>query len=201
MRKVIAQVASGKYDCERTESQQPSRKKRSLEFSVTEIELSLKKDEIAEGSFRIYAVEGMPAEGYVYASGLKMQCLVEEFIGVDEEISYRFSCEGMEEGEVNEGCFLVVSNYGEYEIPYKVTVKKQEVFSSMGEIRNMFHFANLAKTDWDEAVKVFYSKPFARLFEEGADRQYYSAYKGLSAFYGNEQNVEEFLLEINKKQR
>lgn len=199
MRKVIEAVLNGKYECEHAQSRQAD--KRRLEFSTAEIELSLKPEEAAGGSFYIYAQEEIPVQGYVYASGLQMECLTEEFSGIREEIHYRFCGEGIEEGEVREGCFYIISNYGEYEIPYRVTVEEQEIKSGIGVIRNMFHFANLAKENWNEAVKIFYSKEFKRLFAEGADRQYYTVYKGLSAVYGNEQNVEEFLLELHKKQQ
>ena len=172
-----------------------------LKFSVEHIELSVRKGEISEGSFTIYAPGEVPAEGYVYSSELKMQCLTEEFIGKKEAVAYRFDSEGMEEGDVWEGFFSILSNYGEYEIPYRITMEKETVSSSMGEIRNIFHFANLAKVNWEEAVKVFYSKEFQKIFTQGTDRQYYCAYKGLSAVYGNERNMEEFLLETNKKQR
>lgn len=201
MKNVMDEGTAGRVENGRIDVQLTDLEYGTLEFSVEEIVFSLKKGEIAEGSFVIYAPERMPAEGYVYSSMLQMQCPVEKFIGIQEEIYYRFDSEGLEEGEVRKGYFSIISNYGEYEIPYQVRVEKKEVMSSLGPIRNMFHFTNLAKTNWEEAVKVFYSKDFARVFEEGTDRQYYSAYKGLSAVYGKEQNVEEFLLEINKKQR
>lgn len=172
-----------------------------LEFSVNEIILSVTKGQTVEGSFRIYTSNGLPVEGYVYSSALQMKCPVEAFMGISEEIPYLFDSVGMEEGEIREGFFAIVSNYGEYEIPYRVMVDAGEILSGLGPIKNMFHFANLAKTNWEEALKLFYSKEFERLFKQGTDKQYYSAYKGLSAMRGNEQNMEEFLLEINKKQQ
>ncbi|MDE6891170.1 MAG: hypothetical protein K2P50_05165, partial [Lachnospiraceae bacterium] len=51
-----------------------------------------------------------------------------------------------------------------------------------------------------EAVRLFYTKDFERVFD-GVDRQYYGIYRGLSAGAGRQQNVEEFLLEIRKKQK
>lgn len=194
-------MAAGKFDYEKAGSGQADFDNNSLGFSEESLELSVKKGEILEGSFTVYAPEEVPAEGYVYSSELKMQCLTGEFIGRKEEICYRFDSEGMEEGDAWKGCFVIISNYGEYEIPYRITMVMEKVSSSMGEIRNMFHFANLAKVNWEEAVKVFYSKEFGRIFDKGTDRQYYSAYKGLSAVCGNERNVEEFLLETNKKQK
>ncbi len=194
-------MAAGNYDERKTGSGQADLEREPLGFSVESIELSVSKGEITEGFFTVYAPGEVPAEGRVYTSELKMQPLTREFIGKKEEIAYRFDSEGMEEGEVWEGFFSILSNYGEYEIPYRITMEKETVSSSLGEIRNIFHFANLAKVNWDEAVKVFYSKEFQRIFTKGADRQYYCAYKGLSAVRGNERNVEEFLLETNKKQK
>ena len=100
-----------------------------------------------------------------------------------------------------DGYFYIISNCGEYELPYRIEIEDDRVESSLGTIKNMFHFANLAKASWEEAVKAFYSPQFKKIFSAGADRQYYNAYKGLSAVPGNEQNMEEFLLETNKKQR
>lgn len=172
-----------------------------LEFSDISLELSLKQGETAEGSFTIYAPGDVPAEGWIASSQMQMECLAEEFIGTKETIPYRFSAKGMEPGDVLEGAFFIITNYGEYELPYRVTVEKDEIESSMGTIKNMFHFTNLAKENWEEAVKIFYSPRFQAIFSGGLDKQYYSAYKGLSAVYGNERNMEEFLLEINKKQK
>lgn len=172
-----------------------------LEFSCTSIEFSIKRGETKEGSFTIYAPEGALAEGWIASSQMRMECLADEFVGAKEEIPYRFSAKEMESGDILEGSFFIITNYGEYELPYRVEIENDEIDSSMGTIKNMFHFANLAKENWEEAVKIFYSPNFKKLFSRGSDKQYYSAYKGLSALHGKEQNMEEFLLEINKKQR
>ncbi len=194
-------MAAGKFDYGEIGFGQVDTDHDSLKFSEDKLELSVKNGEVLEGFFTIYASGETPAEGHVYSSEIKMRCLTKEFIGKKEAIAYRFDSEGMEEGDVWEGSFAIISNYGEYEIPYRITMETQIVSSSLGEIRNMFHFANLAKVNWEEAVKVFYSKEFRRIFTKGADKQYYCAYKGLSAVYGNERNMEEFLLETNKKQK
>ena len=70
--------------------------------------------------------------------------------------------------------------------------------SSIGTIRNLFHFANLAKSNWAEAVRLFYDPDFRRLFQ-GNDEHFYGCYRMLSAYEGNAQNVEEFL-DVYKRQ-
>lgn len=173
---------------------------RSLDFSSPVIELTLREGEDYEGSFTIFGPENQLTEGTVSSSRLKMQCLTSRFSGSKEEIGYRFDAEGMTEGSQLKGEFRIISNQGEYYIPYTVTIVEGELESGLGNIRNLFHFANLARTNWDEAVNLFYSSDFYKVFS-GADRQYYPVYRGLAGGERREQNVEEFLLEIRKKQK
>lgn len=171
-----------------------------LEFSCSRLELSLTAGECREGTFRIRGTENEAFYGSVSSNDLRMECLDTEFSGNGEEIPFRFHAENLTEGDVVKGEFYVVSNQGESYLPFLVTVQHTVIESSLGEIRNLFHFANLAKANWKEALEVFYSAEFSRIFE-GTDRQFYDAYRGLSRYPGNEQNMEEFLLYINKKQK
>lgn len=172
----------------------------SLEFSSPVIELSLREGEVYEGSFTITGPQGEVTEGTVSSTRLKMQCLTTEFSGSREEIGYRFDSAGMAQGDTLKGEFRVISNHGEYFVPYDVRIAEQTLDSGLGQIRNLFHFTNLARTNWDEAVNLFYSGDFERIFV-GADRQYYGIYRGLVGSERREQSVEEFLLQIRKKQK
>lgn len=171
-----------------------------LEFSEPAIELSLREGESYEGSFTITGPENEMSQGSVSSTRLRMHCLVSRFSGQKEEIPYHFDASGMEEGDSLNGEFRIISNQGEYFVPYHVAITQGTIDSELRDIRNLFHFANLARTNWQEAVKLFYSRDFARVFT-GADRQYHSLYRGLSQGAVREQNVEEFLLEIKKKQK
>lgn len=189
MQKIINQILEGNFDYENG----------SLDFSCSKIDISLHSKESYEGSFRIYAVPGKYTMGYVTSSDLRMECLTTEFVGPDEEISFCFHGEHTEEGEVIKGNFYIVSNHGEYYLPFVVSVEHTLPESSVGPIRNLFHFANLAKSNWREAVNLFYSPDFTRVFS-GSDAQFADVYRSLSAVPGREQNMEEFLIQINKKQ-
>ncbi|MBD5485972.1 MAG: hypothetical protein HDR18_10750 [Lachnospiraceae bacterium] len=188
MRQVIEEILNGKFNFDNG----------SLDFSCPRIEISLHADETAEGSFTVYGPVGRMTEGYAVSSDLRMECVTQSFSGSQDEIHYRFDAHGMEEGEEVKGAFNIISNQGEYYLPFSVSVMPRVVVSSMGNIRNLFHFTNLAKSNWEEAVKLFYSEEFKEVFT-GSDSQHYAAYMGLSAVRGNEHNVEEFLQEINKK--
>lgn len=190
MQKMIEQIANGNFDYETG----------SLDFSCAKIEISLKKGELYEGTFVVRSPKGCFTSGTVLSSDLRMECLTEEFVGGEETISFCFHGETLEEGDVVKGNFYIISNRGEYYLPFVATVEHTVLESSIGTVRNLFHFANLAKSSWQEAVKLFYSPEFPIVFT-GSDAQYADAYRALSAHVGAEQNVEEFLIHVNKKQK
>lgn len=190
MQEIINRILEGHYDYENG----------SLDFSCNKIELTLLRETIYEGSFTINSVPGRLTNGYVVSSDLRMECLTTEFTGSNAEIAYCFHGEHLVEGDEVKGAFYVISNQGEYLLPFAVTVVESTLESSIGSIRNLFHFANLAKSSWQEAVRMFYLPRFEEIFT-GSDAQYLDCYRGLSANVGNEQNVEEFLICINKKQK
>lgn len=190
MQQYIERILEGKFEYD----------KGNLEFGCSKIELSLKRGELYEGMFTVEGAKNHLTQGKVYSSYSRMKVLNPEFIGNGETITYQFDAAGMEEGDVVKGEFDVISNQGEYYLPFVVTIEHEMLQSSLGAVKNLFHFTNLAKTNWAEAVSLFYCKEFAQILE-GNDRQYLGLYRGLSVYPGNEQNVEEFLIGIKKKQR
>jgi len=190
MQEIIERILEGNFDYENG----------SLDFSCVKIEITMPQGSIYEGSFHITSSPGSLTEGHVYCSDIRMECTNPEFSGNDVEIYYCFHGEYMEEGDVVKGAFCVVSNQGEYYLPYVVSIEHTVLKSSIGNIKNLFHFANLAKSNWAEALHLFYSSEFTRVFA-GNDGSYYDSYRALSAYPGNEQNMEEFLIQINKKQK
>ena len=190
MQKIINQILEGNFDYENG----------SLDFSCAKIEISLYKGEVYEGSFHVCGTQGQFTSGTVLSSDLRMECLTTEFVGCDEEIAFCFHGEKLEEGDVVKGNFYIISNHGEYYLPFVVSVEHTVLESSVGVVRNLFHFANLAKSNWQEALRLFYSPEFPIVFT-GSDMQHAEDYRALSAYPGSEQNMEEFLIQINKKQK
>ena len=172
----------------------------SLDFSCSKLELTIRSGEIKEGSFKILGEPGRYTRGTVTSSDGRMECLTTEFVGTQEEISFCFHGENLEEGDVVKGEFCVISNQGEYYLPFVVNVEYVQLTSSLGNVKNLFHFANLARTSPEEAAGLFYSPDFGKIFT-GSDKQHYAQYCALAAVPGNEQNIEEFLIGINKKQK
>ncbi len=170
----------------------------SLTFDVSIVEHTLRAGTICEGSFTVNAKPGQLTEGYVYTSDYRMEVINDRFGGSLDEIAYRFHGEHMLEGTDVHGDFILVTNSGEYRIPFSIHAEGEVLDSSMGPIRNILHFTNLAKSEWDEALSLFYSPGFEKLFT-GQDREYLAAYKCLSGVKGSGHNMDELLVTMHKK--
>ncbi|MCQ2522632.1 MAG: DUF5717 family protein [Lachnospiraceae bacterium] len=170
----------------------------SLSFSTDLVEISINAGDTVVDSFKIMGANNLPLEGAVTTHDLRMTINTEEITGMNRTIFFQYSASGLKEGEVVAGTFHIVTNYGEYELPYRVTVFKESLDSSLGPIRNLFLFANLAKASWQEAVSIFYQKSFAELLT-GNDAHYKTVYEGLAAGDMNPRNVEVFLQLTKKK--
>lgn len=170
---------------------------RYLEFSCQSLEFSVNQGEVIQDRFTIYADDSQ-AEGSIYSSDTRMQLKENHFSGKEAVIEYCFDGSCVEAGSVVKGYFTIISNQGEYTLNYKILVQKPILQGSMGNVKNLFHFTNLAKTNWNEAVDLFYSPEFINIFRKN-EKGIISAYMGLSRIPGNSANVEEFFIEINKK--
>lgn len=166
---------------------------------IDKIDFVLAAGQKYEGSFTIQAPEDKYTYGYISAGDSRMECITNNFSGT-EEVHFCYYGEYLEEDEVCRGHFLIRSNQGEYVLPYEVRARRQEIHSSAGPICNLIQFGNLAKTNWQEALNIFYSPLFEMLIRE-KEPQLYLCYQGLSAIKRNEHNLDQFLISAGKKQR
>lgn len=190
MQETIHQILEGHYDYESG----------ALEFSCAKIECRLYAGEVCDGAFTVTGAPGRPTSGWVTVTDPHMECLTERFEGAQCEIRFRFHGEYLEDGDVVKGNFNVISSQGEFYLPFVASVEHRILQSSAGPIKNLFHFTNLAKSSWEEAQSLFYSRDFTNLLV-GGDAHTYDLYRGLSARPGIAQNMEEFLVRAGKKQR
>ena len=167
-----------------------------LELSCDEIHQSLEEGKI-QGSFYVSSTTEREVKGKVIVSDPRVQCLESVFQGEKIEISYYFDGSDMEAEEIVSGFFVLLTNFGEYEIPFEFSYPKEELVSSLGEIKNLFHFTNLARTNWEEAYKLYFSPGFKDILKN-ADKEYTEIYRGLSGKV-REQYMDEFLHAIHKK--
>ena len=168
-----------------------------LKLSEKRIELNISEGDVPTGSFQISSTSGS-AEGFIVSSSVRMSLDIKRFYDEEVQVRYLFDSTGLESGASLRGEISIVSNKGEYSLPFIVNVSRNVINTSMGNVRNLFHFANLAHTDFDEAVRLFYSPAFTGVFRD-SDRRFLNTYRAFSAYAGNYENVEEFLIAVRKK--
>ena len=188
MHDIIDDLNNGKFEYETG----------TLDFGSSTIELTCPQHRVVEGSFPIIAIAGKAVEGIVRSTEYRMEVLTPSFSGARDNIAYRFHGEQLDPGAVVKGEFEIISNRGEYKVPFSVTLESPVNTGTIGDIRSLFHFTNLAKTNWREALDLFYTPIFKHIFR-GADREWLNLYMGLSVHKGNEFNMEEFLVKSGNK--
>lgn len=169
-----------------------------LQFSVPSIKLSVTAKESYTGSFFVRSENETEIKAYVYSSSIRMTLSKSEFVDKEAEIEYTFNPVGLEPGNVVKGEIQIVSSAGEYYLPYEIEITSTSSESKVSGVRNLFHFTNLAQTEFEEAVNIFYSEDFIRVFD-GNDRMHLTKYRGLSNIDGDRKSVENFLVSIHKK--
>lgn len=166
-------------------------------LSTDRVECVMYQGENYQGTFEIHGSEEI--RGFITVSAPRMSCSHKSFQGKYSQISFEFDSRGMSEGDVVKGNFDIICNAGEYTLPFVATIEKFHFQSSMGNIKNLFHFTNLAQNCWNEALKLFENKKFTEIFSKH-DRQYIPLHEGLMGNNDHNYAMEEFLIAIRKKE-
>lgn len=169
-----------------------------VEISEYSIDISIDCNARYSNTITIKSKDDFIIHGFVRSSNPRMHTPVKEFEGTHIDIPYEFTSDGLNEGDVVSGRVYIITNAMEYTVYYQVTIKNEFLTSSMGEIRNLFHYTNLAKTSWDEAIDLFYHQDFYKIFTN-YDKQFLMDYQAIRNIPKSESNVDEFLTAINKK--
>lgn len=187
VKKRIRAMAEGKFEY------------REIDIKVSEgrIERMATKGGTIKGDFLLICPDERKLKGMIYTTDRRMVCEHVQFAGDKVRISYEFHTEGMEEGDTNKGEIYIESNAGEIIVPYVVSIMYGAVNSSVGRIKNLFHFANLAQMDYQEAYKLFCSRKFLGVQMDEAQRLLYVS---LTRNGFSKDSMEEFLVGVHKKQ-
>ncbi len=167
-------------------------------LSDDEIILTVEAGKIRDGSFTISNSRECEMQGSVYTSNRLMVIENENFSDIVNTIQYRFNAIPLQAGDEVKGEFHIISDMGEISIPYTIQVEAAYCSSSMGKIKDLFQFTNLAIMDWSDAKKMFRSEEFERILLANEDR-YRILYRNLVKSISTSQALEEFLVTIHKK--
>lgn len=190
MRKRIQQLARGKFEYARP----------LLSFSTDKVDIEVLEGKDYTGDFVITSANRVPMRGIIYTSNERMECLTPQFEGEEVRIRYQFHSNGLVEGDIQKGEFYIICNQGEYNLSFVASISKLYAETSVGKIKNLNDFAELAKHSATEAQRLFYSKNFINILKPEEVRERL-LYEGLSKGAASGQKVEEFLLGTQKKKR
>lgn len=189
MRARIGQIAAGRFNGT----------KPILAFSEETIDLSVIEGRSEAGSFVIESTNQIKICGIVYSTNPRMECLNPHFEGEKVRIRYQFNSKGLTEGDACEGKFVIVCNQIEYSLSFCARITKLYAESSIGAVKSLSDFTRLAASNWDEAYHLFYNRNFLNTipYDNVYERL---TYEGFACARPSGQNMEDFLIGVNKKQ-
>lgn len=184
----IGQIAAGRFNGT----------KPILAFSEETIDLSVIEGRSEEGSFVIESTNQIKICGIVYSTNPRMECLNPHFEGEKVRIRYQFNSKGLTEGDACEGKFVIVCNQIEYSLSFCARITRLYAEASTGAVKSLDDFTRLAASNWDEAYHLFYNRNFLNTipYDNVYERL---TYEGFACARPSGQNMEEFLIGVNKK--
>ena len=163
-----------------------------LIFSVEELNLELEEGRSADGLVSVRHERGSAFEGVVHAGGIGMECPQPRFGSGTGGFSWHFSARNLVRGDRVEGSFRIISNQGEYRIPYRVIIVSAEKEEDDASPRTPQAFMELARTDWYRAAEFFRSPDFDRILKEPRHK---ALWRGLVRSTSVDSAMEQFLTE------
>ncbi len=188
MKEKINQYAKGIFEYRRPEVQLVPQ---SLDFSVA-------AGECYEGSFVVENAEKSMMKGMVSTDCHYMLLEQDAFHGEHNEIAFVFQAQYLSPGETVKGNIRILSDCGSLILPFSVSLHAPFYESSIGPIRDLAQFADLAKENLQEAVNVFGDERFEDVFLK-QEEEFKEIYRGLSKGENKGLAMEEFLIAIHKK--
>lgn len=185
----IGQIAAGRFNGT----------KPILAFSEETIDLSVIEGRSEAGSFVIESTNQIKICGIVYSTNPRMECLNPHFEGEKVRIRYQFNSKGLTEGDACEGKFVIVCNQIEYSLSFCARITRLYAEASTGAVKSLDDFTRLAASNWDEAYHLFYNRNFLNIIPYGNVYERLT-YEGFACARPSGQNMEEFLIGVNKKQ-
>lgn len=184
----IGQIAAGRFNGT----------KPILAFSDETIDLSVIEGRSEAGSFVIESTNQIKICGIVYSTNTRMECLNPHFEGEKVRIRYQFNSKGLTEGDACEGKFVIVCNQIEYSLSFCARITRLYAEASTGAVKSLDDFTRLAASNWDEAYHLFYNRNFLNTipYDNVYERL---TYEGFACARPSGQNMEEFLIGVNKK--
>lgn len=163
-----------------------------LHMSVTNLDIVVEEGRVYKDSFCIESENHVPFKGIVRSTNDKIGVETEEFSGTRVEIPFYFKGKLAGAGSEFEGDFLLITDGGEFNIPYRFSVVPKSAETSIGVITDMEEFTKLYLTSRQEAMELFFLPNFAEVFLKDLPEQK-AMYHSLMKSRSRSMILEEFL--------
>ena len=188
MKEKVEQYAKGEFN----------RNRPKVAISTDHLHLNIEADSVYQTTLEIRSENDCRMKGMIYDSRYLFKVEPHNFIGKSQTVELTFDAGKWEKGEKINGILYLVTDGGEFRIPYEIEIVAPTVETSMGAVNDMFQFASLAETSWTEAVRIFSSPEFKRTFLS-KEPMYARVYESLTHSLSASQAMEEFLIYTHKK--
>lgn len=181
MREKVVSLAQGKFEYKRPE----------IICSVKCLQIEVTEGEEAVSSFSVSNSAGTKMKGFGAADSFCFDFLP-VFDGKENELTVKVRAANHKAGEILSGNLSLVTDCGEYLLPYEVKVVAKSIVVSTGKLHHYAEFVSFAKEHFDEAVTVFYQDKFEKvLLKQWGEKR---LYQKLTQKNPKKQALEEFLV-------
>ncbi len=188
MKAIVEQYAKGEFHIDRPD----------VHISKQSFKLSIEAGTIYEDAFTVESRNKYPIKGMVYDSRYLLRFESHSFISRRFEVRYSFDATCLEAGQNFRGHINVITDGGEFRLPYDISIVPPCVSCGSERIDDLFKFAALAERNWPEATRLFMSDDFRRTFIN-REPHLKQIYESLLDSRSVEQAMEEFLVLVHKK--
>ncbi len=188
MKAIVEQYAKGEFRIDRPD----------VHISKQNFKLNIEAGTIYEGSFTVESRNKFPIKGMVYDSRYLLRFESHSFISRRFEVCYSFDATCLEAGQNFRGHINVITDGGEFRLPYDISIVPPCVTCGSERIDDLFKFAALAERNWTEAARLFMSDDFRRTFIN-REPHLKLVYESLLDSHSVDQAMEEFLVLVHKK--
>lgn len=188
MKAIVEQYAKGEFRIDRPD----------VQISRQSFKLNIEAGTVYEGAFTVESRNRFPIKGMVYDSRYLLRFESHSFISRRFEVRYSFDATCLEAGQNFRGHINVITDGGEFRLPYDISIVPPCVTSGSERIDDLFKFAALAERNWSEATRLFMSDDFRRTFIN-REPHLKQIYESLLDSRSVEQAMEEFLVMVHKK--
>jgi hypothetical protein len=188
MKGIVEQYARGEFKVDRPD----------VNISVSKIELDIEAGTIYQGEFMVESANDCAVKFMVYDSRYILDFESHTFVGKKKKVRYSFDARGIERGKTFKGHLNVITDGGEFLIPYNISVVPPFIQTESRKMEDLFQFAAYAEENWEDAIRIFGGENFVRTFI-GSDDDLKRVYDTLSLSLSINQAMEEFLVYTHKK--